>query len=134
MQNVKCSLLVPLLLFAAANLLAQSPTPDDAAAAAQAAAASSAGGAMCCGGFLFMVFAIVAIFALNIAMLIWVARDAKNRGMDTAIGWMFLVMFTSVIGLFIYIFSRPNGNLVACPHCNNKRLQASAKCPHCGNP
>src|SRR5262245_23257118 len=48
-----------------------------------------------------------AILALNIALLVWVARDAKARGMDSAALWMILVMFTSVIGLLIYILSRP---------------------------
>jgi len=75
----------------------------------------------------------IAIFALNIALLVWVARDAKARGMDSAVLWMVLVMFTSVIGLIIYMFSRPQGNLVQCQHCQNKRLQASTRCPHCGN-
>jgi uncharacterized membrane protein YhaH (DUF805 family) len=76
----------------------------------------------------------IAILALNIALLVWVARDAKARGMDNAVLWMILVMFTSVIGLIIYIFSRPQGNLVPCVSCHNQRLQSSAKCPHCGNP
>lgn len=94
-------------------------------------------GAACaaCGGCGFMMIAIpVVIIALNIALLVWVARDAKSRGMDSAVLWMVLVMFTSVIGLIIYIFSRPQGNLVQCASCHNNRLQASAKCPHCGNP
>ena len=73
------------------------------------------------------------LIALNIVLLIWVARDAKNRGMDNAVVWMILVMFTGIIGLIIYIFTRPQGNLVPCPQCANKRLQVSAKCPHCGN-
>jgi uncharacterized membrane protein YhaH (DUF805 family) len=76
----------------------------------------------------------VAIFVLNIALLIWVARDAKSRGMDNAILWMILVMLTGIIGLIIYVFTRPQGNLVPCAHCGNKRLQVSATCPHCGNP
>ncbi len=75
----------------------------------------------------------VVIFVLNIVLLVWVARDAKSRGMDNAVLWMILVMFTSFIGLIIYILSRPKGDLVQCPHCNNKRFQAGAKCPHCGN-
>ncbi len=75
----------------------------------------------------------IVILALNIALLVWVARDAKSRGMDSAVLWMVLVMFTSVIGLVIYILSRPQGNLEKCKSCNNNRLQASAKCPHCGN-
>jgi hypothetical protein len=46
---------------------------------------------------------------------------------------MILVMLTGIIGLIIYIFTRPQGNLVPCPQCANKRLQVSAKYPHCGN-
>ena len=68
--------------------------------------------AVCGGGIATMMFVIVAVFALNISMLIWVARDAKSRGMDSAILWMFLVMFTSFIGLTIYLFSRPQGELI----------------------
>lgn len=93
-------------------------------------AAGAACGTALCGSLLFIP---ILILALNIALLVWVARDAKSRGMDSAVIWMVLVMFTSVIGLVIYIFSRPQGNLIQCPHCHNQRLQVSAKCPHCGN-
>ena len=93
-------------------------------------------GAACaaCGGCGMMMFLVPVVFiALGIALLVWVARDAKSRGMDSAVLWMVLVFLTNIIGLIIYIFSRPQGNLVQCASCNNKRLQASAKCPHCGN-
>ncbi len=86
-----------------------------------------------CGCLGFVGFIIVGIIALNIALLIWVARDAKNRGMDSPVLWMILVMFTGIIGLIVYLFVRPPGNLITCPHCNNRRMQVSAKCPHCGN-
>jgi hypothetical protein len=86
-----------------------------------------------CGCLGFLGLIIVGVIALNIALLIWVARDAKSRGMDNAVVWMILVMLTGIIGLIIYIFTRPQGNLVPCPQCANKRLQVSAKCPHCGN-
>jgi uncharacterized membrane protein YhaH (DUF805 family) len=92
-------------------------------------AGDNAAGCAACGGVLFFM---IAVFVINIAILIWVARDAKNRGMDGAILWMLLVFFTSFIGLIIYIFARPQGNLVQCSNCNNKKLQASVKCPHCG--
>jgi hypothetical protein len=75
----------------------------------------------------------VVIFVLKIALLIWVARDAEARGMDSAVLWMLLVMFTSVIGLVIYLFARPQWNVIPCPNCHNNRLQVSVKCPHCGN-
>ena len=86
--------------------------------------------AECMGALIFIV--VVAI-AINLAILVWVTRDSKARGMGTPIGWMLLVFFTSIFGLIIYIFSRPKGNLIVCEHCKNKRLKAMAKCPHCGN-
>lgn len=97
-------------------------TQDDAAGAAACAG---------CGGFIFVIFT---LFALNIALLIWVARDAKSRGMDGSILWMLLVMFTSVIGFVIYMLSRPQGELTQCPTCRGKRLRVSAICPHCHHP
>lgn len=96
---------------------------------AEGAAACAACGAMT--GFVLLLP--ILFFALNIALLVWVARDAKSRGMDNSVLWMILVLFTSVIGLVIYMFSRPQGELVQCPHCKNRRLKVSAKCPHCGN-
>ena len=91
---------------------------------------AAAGGLACCGTFFFL---IAAAFVINIALLVWVARDAKARGMDGAAIWMLLVFFTGFLGLIIYLFSRPGGNLVRCNHCPNMRLQAARSCPHCGN-
>ncbi|MBY0527810.1 MAG: PLDc N-terminal domain-containing protein [Gemmataceae bacterium] len=96
-------------------------------------AAGATGCAACGGCGLFFIFAIVAAVALNIALLVWVARDAKARGMDGSAMWMILVMFTGLIGFVIYIFSRPQGNMIRCAHCGNSRLQASRICPHCSN-
>ena len=83
-----------------------------------------------CGSVLFF---FIAILVLNIALLVWVARDAKNRGMGNSVGWIFLVLFTGIIGLIIYLFSRPAGELVHCEICKNKRLKVANVCPHCGN-
>ena|SRR5882724_932954 len=93
----------------------------------------AAGGLAACGCMGFVGFIVLAVIALNVALLVWVAKDAKNRGMDNAVLWMILVMLTGLIGLIIYILTRPQGNLIPCPHCGNKRMQVSAKCPHCGN-
>jgi len=89
--------------------------------------------AVCAGLGGFIALITVVTIVINIALLVWVARDAKSRGMDSSVLWMLLVMFSSFLGLVIYLFSRPQGSLVQCSHCGNKRLQASAKCPHCGN-
>ena len=108
------------LLVAAPLILAQQePNP-----------AAAAGGCALCSSILLIP---IILFVLDIALLIWVARDAKARGMDSAVLWMLLVMFTSLIGLAIYIFARPQGNVIQCSNCNNKRLQAILKCPHCGS-
>lgn len=112
-------MLASILLPTAALLGQQEPNPVRGAA-----------GCAFCGTLMFIP---IAFIVLNVALLVWVARDAKARGMDSAVVWMILVMFTSVLGLVIYIFSRPQGNLIRCPSCGNQRLQASAKCPHCGN-
>ena len=89
-----------------------------------------AAGFACCGTFFFL---IVAFVVINVALLVWVARDAKARGMDGAAIWMLLVFFTGFFGLLIYLFSRPNGYLVSCTSCGNKRLAAARACPHCGH-
>jgi hypothetical protein len=107
-------------------------------AVAQRNGDDAAGAAACgCLGFagVFGIVLVIVWIALVIALWVWVwvARDAKARGLDNSILWMVLVMFTSLLGLLIYVLSRPKGNLIPCPHCGNKRLQASPKCPHCGN-
>jgi hypothetical protein len=113
---------VALASVAGSILLAQDPNVDDALAA---------GGCLACGGSMMLIPII--IIAINIALLVWVARDSKARGMDNSVVWVLLVLFTSVIGLIVYLFSRPPGVLVPCRHCGNKRLENSATCPHCGN-
>ena len=55
-----------------------------------------------CGCLGFVGVVIVAFIALNIALLIWVVRDAKNRAMDNAVAWMMVVMLTGIIGLIIF--------------------------------
>jgi hypothetical protein len=96
-------------------------------------AAANAAGCAACGGFAgFMILFVLGLIALNIAILVWVARDAKARGMDSAILWMLLVFFLGILGLIIYLFARPQGNMIPCPNCGNKRMQASVKCLHCG--
>jgi hypothetical protein len=127
LMHTRARFLGPAIVFFALILsvdvsLAQRPAGD-----AEACAACGA----CVSGLIMIP---LVILALNIVLLVWVARDAKARGMDNAVLWMILVMVTSIFGFIIYMFSRPQGNLIQCQHCSNKRLQASAKCPHCSNP
>lgn len=107
-----------------------SPSLRALSAFAQQGAEDDALACAACGS-IALVMAI--IFIINIAILVWVARDAKARGMASPAGWLILIFFTGIVGLIIFILSRPKGNLSPCPHCGNKRLEAMVKCPHCGN-
>lgn len=96
-----------------------------------AGTAAGAGGCLACGGFL--IFIVLGIIALNIALLVWVYRDAQNRGMEYAIAWLIIVLVFGPLAALVYLFAREKGNLVPCSHCGAKRLETSTKCPHCGN-
>jgi ABC-type tungstate transport system substrate-binding protein len=51
-------------------------------------------------------------FVINIAILVWVYRDAQARGTNGAI-WALLVFFTGIIGLIVYLLlGRNNPNPV----------------------
>lgn len=85
-----------------------------------------------CGGFALAPFvAALLLLVLNIALMIWVGRDAKARGLEGAT-WLILMFFMGPIGLIIYLFARPSGALVRCQRCGNKQLAAAVRCPHCG--
>lgn len=93
--------------------------------------AAAMGACATCSGIMILIP--IAFLVLNIYLLIWVNKDAKARGLDNAVVWMIVVFLFSLLGLLIYILSRPKGELVACSSCGNKRLEASATCPTCGN-
>ena len=74
----------------------------------------------------------IVIIGINIAMIVWVAKDSKARGMENSIVWMLLVFSTSFFGFVIYILSRPKGDKAVSRNCANARLVSLSKCPHCG--
>ena len=92
---------------------------------------NTAGAASGCFGCGFILALPIAFFVLNIALLVWVFKDAKSRGMENAVVWMILVLFTSFVGLIIYLNARPKGILTLCPSCREKRLPNGRPCPHC---
>ncbi len=110
-------------LFAATSLFAQDADTNSSANAAGALVGGTCG---CIGGLICL--------AIWIALALWVYKDAKSRGMDNAVLLTIVTAITGLLGLIIYLLMRPKGNLVACPSCQKKRLEGSAKCPHCGNP
>lgn len=69
----------------------------------------------------------------GIALLAWVARDARAHGMESIPLWIMLVMATGFIGLLVYLFSRPSGVLEVRGNCAEYQLQTSQLCPSCGH-
>jgi len=87
----------------------------------------------------------IAFLALWVFVLIWVYRDAEQRGMS-GILWMLLVLIGNVIGLLIFLIMRhempikrpePGRPAVAeccCPGCGKPVGADHAYCPACGRP
>jgi len=85
------------------------------------AVASVAGGA-----------ALLAFTFLWILLPTWVYVDASERGVRRA--WLFalLTVISSLIGLVVYLISRPeDARTLLCPGCG-REVNGGAFCPHCG--
>ena len=87
-------LLFPLMAFA--QDATESPTSDDAANAAGALAALGCGIIPCILGL-----------AIQIALAVWVYKDATKRGMENAVLLTVVTALTGLIGLLIYLLMRP---------------------------
>ena len=129
MRKLLCGLS---LFLTVAHLPAQSASSTPDAAEAAAAAAGLAGmGFACC----FLYFCLIAgLLAAWVCVAIWIMRDAKSRQSEnaqlvTVLGWL-----VPLVGLIVHLATRPNVNLVVCPHCKKKRIEGSPVCPHCGQP
>lgn len=85
----------------------------------------------------------LAMLFLWIAVVLWVYRDAEQRGIDGVL-WGLLVFVGNIIALLIYLIvrkeetSRPLSNTSApgsrlCPSCRAGVQAGFAFCPHCGS-
>ncbi len=98
-------------------------------AAVAASAASNDVAGNCCFGSCLIYFIVVVV--INVAILAWVVSDANKRG-TTAGAWLLIVLIFGILGLIAYLVARPQGKLVACPHCQAQRPITAVVCPHCG--
>jgi predicted membrane protein len=123
LKNIGSTLLGLLLL--SLPILAQRRSSDDEAAAAAAA----------CGAFA-LVYILVILFMLAVAVVIiviifkYIKKDAIARGDNPSKAWFALL---GLLGLLIYVLTRPQGNVMPCPSCGQSRMQGLPRCPHCGN-
>jgi len=96
------AMLLPLLLTSAA--LAQTSDQGD-------AGSTCAGCGVCGGGILVVLLAVLLplaiVLAINGFIAYWINKDAKSRGMENATLWAVLGFFLGLLGLLIYILSRP---------------------------
>src|SRR5438874_9234253 len=97
---------------------------------------AAACGAMGCGLVVWLIMMIL-VFGVSIAIIVfifkWIKKDATARGMPNAdtICWLALL---GLLGLLIYVLTRPQGNTVPCPHCGHPRMQGLPQCPFCHQP
>jgi hypothetical protein len=62
----------------------------------------------------------------------WVYVDARERGVRRAPLFAFLTVISSLVGLVVYLISRPDdAKALACPGCG-REVNGGAFCPHCG--
>lgn len=97
---------------------------------------AAACGAMGCGIVVWLVMMAVSL-AIGITVIVliykYIKKDATARGMPNAnnICWLALL---GLIGLVIYLLTRPQGNVLPCPRCDQPRMQGLPVCPHCHQP
>lgn len=77
--------------------------------------------------FGFMAGAVVAFLMLLIG---YVNRDAKRRGMNTALWTVLVIFIPNAIGFIIYFLLR-QPLLVACPQCGTAANPSFNYCPKC---
>ena len=76
--------------------------------------------------------AVVAFTFLWILLPTWVYVDGTERGVRRARLFAFLTVISSLIGLVVYLISRPeDGKTLVCPGCG-REVNGGAFCPHCG--
>ena len=82
--------------------------------------------------FLWWTTVLSVVFLItSVAMLIWMAKDSRNRGMEGIASWIMPILFANILAFLVYFFSRPQGKLVNCRFCANRCLDNAQSCPHC---
>ncbi|HEY0429583.1 MAG TPA: hypothetical protein VGC76_17515 [Pyrinomonadaceae bacterium] len=97
--------------------------------------AAAACGTVGCGAFAIVYLLIILVMlggavAIVIFIFKYIKKDAIARGDNPNKSWFALL---GLLGLLIYVLTRPQGNVMPCPSCGQPRMQGLPRCPHCGN-
>ncbi len=95
-------------------------------------------GSAACGaiGLILVVYLVILLFILAVIVTItviifkFIKKDAIARGDNPSKAWFALL---GLLGLLIYVLTRPQGNVMPCPSCGKSRMQGLPRCPSCGN-
>lgn len=110
----------------------QPPRPAPPSASEETAAAGTAFLGLSAFFLTVLAVALFALFAIvvQVMILVWVVKDARARGADGGV-WLVVILLSHLLGLLVYIASRPPGLLLPCRHCGNRRLDCLRLCPIC---
>jgi hypothetical protein len=77
--------------------------------------------------------AVMALLWLWFLIPSWVYIDAQERHMPRPLLWALLTVVGNVVGLLVYLISRPVGPKdLQCPRCAKALNGSKAGCPYCG--
>ena len=79
------------------------------------------------------VVAVISLLWLWFLVPSWVYIDAQDRRMPRPLLWALLVLVGNLVGLLVYLISRPDETAeLRCPRCGKKLNGGKAGCPYCG--
>ena len=80
----------------------------------------------------FICTGILIVVVVHVLILVWVVRDAKNRGLEAPV-WAIVVLISGLLGLIVYASCRTPGPPVRCSNCGQRRLTYLKHCPNRGS-
>lgn len=81
---------------------------------------------------IFILVVLAALLTVPVLIGIYVYRDSRRRGMNTALWTLIAVAAPALIGFIIYLLIRGNYPDLQCPRCAGPVAEQYAVCPHCG--
>lgn len=81
---------------------------------------------------IFSLVVLAALLTIPVMIGVYVYRDARRRGMNTALWMLIAVAAPALIGFIIYLLVRGNSPDLQCPQCAEPITEQYVICPHCG--